>query len=229
MTVVLTLGFISASLLANILVLSVVMGMPPSAIVINDGTMLEVRSSALEDPVDGFLENVIPKWNYPYFWFAWEQTLIVPSPDDPYTLMPLTRTIPFYMTPHYFADFAPIAILLSTYLVLSRYYFKNYSGAIKRSQKRGLVATLSSIGAPSGSAGATTALTSVAAMACCGAFAIETSVTVIGIAISAAGFVLLSRVFLLVMGALLLVGILRTASKISTSCVLPKGLASARH
>ncbi len=216
----LVVAIVVASLVANVVVLSVALGKLPNGIVPNDGSMLKVRSSPLEDPIDEFLDSTFPVWNYPLLWVAWEQRIVAPVPDDPYTLMVFTSIVPFYLTLHYFADVVPIAVLLSTYIVLSRHFLKNY-GTVKRTQKRGLIAGASSVAAPSGSAGATTALTSVAATACCGAFAIENTVTIMGIALGAAGFVLLSRVFLLVMGILLLIGIQRSAKRIFAKCVLP--------
>lgn len=213
---ILIAGLTGVSIAVNLGLLYVNTGKPPGAIVLNDGVFQRFESRALDDPNDPFHQileatSTLPYFNYPILWFEFDRKVQVSDENGI-----VTENLParFYLTPHYFADFAPVAVLLSTYMVVSREWKKNGTG-----RKRYLGAT-AAMAAPSGSATASTALTSLAAGACCGAFAVESSVYILGFAIGATGIILASRVLLVLVGLLMVVGIMRTARKLNSSCAI---------
>ncbi len=231
-------GLTGVSIATNLVVLYASTGNPPNAIVLNDGVFQRLESRALDDPAltdpfHEFAEATIPYFNYPILWFEFNRKVQVSDENGV-----VTENLParFYLTPHYFFDFMPISLLLSVYLVISREWSKGRTGIKEdvsttkghlssithrawfgRKRYAGAAAT---IAAPSGSATASTALTSLAAGACCGAFAVESSVYILGFAIGAAGIILVSRTLLLLVGFLMVVGIMRTARKLNSSCAV---------
>jgi hypothetical protein len=87
-------------------VLYVNTGNPPSAIVLNDGVFQRLESGALDDSPDQLVEATIPYFNYPILWFEFDRKVQVSDENGI-----ATENLParFYLTPYYFADFAPIA------------------------------------------------------------------------------------------------------------------------
>lgn len=218
---VLTFALIGASLLINILVLSAVTGRLPSSFLLNDGTLaLQAR---LDDPVDQWLEQALPFYNYPFAaimfprWFTFTNELGYKESG--------IVSQPLFLNIHYFADFAPFALLISSYTVLTRYYFSGLRGSPvskTKGSKGGVAMSGFSAAAPSVGSGTSTAMTALAAGVCCGSFAVESSVYILGFVIGATGFIFLSRIFLSVMAVFLIVGILRTSRKINTYCAYPR-------
>lgn len=217
-----TVSLIVASLIINVAVLSAVTGKLPSAMLLNDGSFR--LQADIDDHVDRFLEAVFPLYNYPLALVMFPREFVITNE------LGLKENViasqPLFVTLHYFADFAPFAVLISAYTILSRYYFSNrgHSIARRKASKKGLMVGAGASASPSVGSGATTALTALAGGICCGAFAVETSFYVLGFAIGAAGLVFISRIFLLLMGGFLVLGIFRTARKINTSCTLPGGM-----
>ncbi len=215
--VVLTFGLVAASLLVNVVVLSIVTGHLPSSFFINDGRF--ALQAKLDDPVDQFLEEVFPLYNYPLVLIMFPRQFIITNEFGVKENVLLAQ--PLFLNVHYFADFTPFALLISAYAVLTRHYFSSISAGARgkvKGTRSGTAAGVTSAVTPSVSSGATTALTAFAAGVCCGGFAIESSIYVLGLTISAAGFVLLSRLFMLVMAGFLIFGIFRTSKKINTYC-----------
>lgn len=217
---VLTFALIGASLLINILVLSAVTGSLPSYFMLNDGTLgLQAR---LDDPVDQFLEQVFPLYSQPFAAIMFPRGATFTNELGYRENVIVSQ--PLFLNIHYFADFAPFALLISAYTVLTRYYFSGLrrdQGSKVRGSKGGMATGVSSAVAPSMGSGTSTAMTALASGVCCGSFAVESSIYVLGLAIGATGFVYLSRVFLAVMAGFLILGIYRTSRKINTYCVLP--------
>lgn len=207
-------GMTGASIATNLVVLYASTGNPPSAVVLNDGVFQRLESRALDDPLDEFVGNVIPYFNYPILWFEFDRKVQVSDENGI-----VTENLParFYLTPHFFADFAPISVLLSTYMIMSREWTRGRVGG-KRFRGKGSLAASVATAAPSGSATASTVLTSLAAGACCGAFAVESSVYILGFAIGATGIILASRTLLVLIGLVMVIGIIRTAGKLNASC-----------
>ncbi|MCS4538730.1 MAG: hypothetical protein HYY67_07735 [Thaumarchaeota archaeon] len=219
MFLALTLALLGASLLINVMVLSVVTGSPPSYLMLNDGTLgLQAR---LDDPLDQFLEQVFPFYNQPFaaIMFPRQFAFIDELGNKESDII----NQPLFLNIHYFGDFAPFALLISSYTVLTRYYFSRsradpISGI---NGKGGTIAGGLSAVSPSVGSGATTAMTALSAGVCCGSFALENSVFVFGFAVGAAGFIFLSRIFLAVMAGFLILGIFRTSKRINSKCPLP--------
>ncbi|MBI4258046.1 MAG: hypothetical protein HY619_03745 [Thaumarchaeota archaeon] len=217
---VLIFALIGASLLINILVLSAVTGRLPAYLMLNDGTL--GLQASLDDPVDQFLEEAFPLYNQPFaaIMFPREFTLI----DEFGYKENVIVSQPLFLNIHYFADFTPFAVLISSYTVLTRYYFSRSTAgpASKTSGKKaGTIVGGLSTAAPSVGSGTGTAMTALAAGVCCGSFAVESSIYVLGFAIGATGFIFLSRIFLAVMAGFLILGIFRTSRKINSKCPLP--------
>jgi hypothetical protein len=218
MFLALTLALLGASLLINVMVLSVVTGSLPSYLMLNDGTLgLQAR---LDDPLDQFLEQVFPFYNQPFaaIMFPRQFAFIDELGNKESDII----NQPLFLNIHYFGDFAPFALLISSYTVLTRYYFsRSRADPISgMNEKGGMMAGGLSSAAPSVGSGATTAMTALSAGVCCGSYALENSVYVFGFALGAAGFIFLSRVFLAVMAGFLILGIFRTSRKINGKCPL---------
>ncbi|MBI2648753.1 MAG: hypothetical protein HYW93_03755, partial [Thaumarchaeota archaeon] len=178
----LTGGLMAASLLTNVAILSVVTGSLPTAFLVNNGSF--ALQADLDDPLDRFLEQVFPYYNYPFALIMFPRHFLIS--DEFGFKQDVLLAQPLFLNIHYFADFAPFALLISAYMVLTRYYFsvsKAGIGGRVGGRRSGVAAGTGALAAPSASSGASTALTALAAGVCCGGFAVESSIYILGLTI----------------------------------------------
>lgn len=148
-------------------------------------------------------------WEYPAFWFTFNRQIDM---EMALQLLVMDTTISFPVNIRYFVEFAPVMGLVTIHIILSG-YMRGMNAVPKNLRQRKLA--FLSVGLPSGSSSLSSAL---APMACCGATAIQTTATVLGLAITAPAVMLFSRIAVILVAALLIVSIARTARKINSGC-----------
>lgn len=204
------LGLLVLTLLVGLLVMWVATGDLPSVAVNTDYWGLAVHrltaATARELPTT-LLDLMRIYLDYPAVWFTFER---IGFEEQTRTLAMDTTTIFPVVNVRYLLDNAPIALLLAAYLILSRHRAKEM-----RTVKVQGVSQVVSISLPGGSSALASAL---APMACCGGTAVQAVASVMGFAATAPAAILFSRVAVIGVAALLIVGIARIARRINSAC-----------
>lgn len=146
--------------------------------------------------------------DYPAVWFTFERL----SLTEKVRTLAMDSTVTFpVINVRYFLAMAPVIFLLTFYVVLSRHVAKSMGSGQKRKALQ-----VAAVGLPGGGSALGSAL---APMACCGStVALQSAVSVMGLAVTAPVAILVSRLSLYGVMVLLLIGILRTARKINSRC-----------
>ncbi|MBI4362663.1 MAG: hypothetical protein HY558_05760 [Euryarchaeota archaeon] len=202
----LALGMAAFATGFNLLLLAAVTGHLPDAARLGGADL---------DPELLSLEPAVSRFDAPLFWVEYPQWFDAANdPAGAYRGMFPRARIPlrWSFTPHYLTDMVPLVALLAAYMVLSQ----------KFSRQRKF---LKGAAALPGAGSASTALTGLAASACCGAVTVgqvSQVVAVAGVAIAPSSLVLPSRVFIAAMALLLVLLVLRASRRIRT-CPIAAG------
>lgn len=210
-TVVLFLSILWVTVPLNLLVMSFATGHLPNMRINNNYVTLavqRVQEVSLGSLPREFFETAMLYWDYPLVWFSFERTLSAAQLQSGEVM---DTSLLFSINARYFAGLAPVSVLLSIYLILSRYYVKR----MRAGSREGKLISITSAVVPSGSGAVGTAL---APMACCGGTAVQTTAYVLGFSITGPAMTLVSYAFGVATAILLIIGIMRIASKINSGC-----------
>ena len=204
------LGVLFLTVLVNLLVMWVATGNLPSVAVNTDYWGLAFQRFAAVTPGDlpaKLLETILIYWDYPAIWFTFSR---ISFAEQARTLAMDTTTVFPVINIRYLVGITPIALLLTFYMVLSRHRARGMRSVQKRK-----VTQIASITLPGGSSALGSAL---APMACCGGTAVQSVASVMGFAATAPAAILFSRLSVIGVVVLLVIGIARTARKINSAC-----------
>lgn len=207
---VILLGVLFLTVLVNLLVMWVATGNLPSVAVNTDYWGLAFQRFAAAIPGDlraKILGTILIYWDYPAIWFTFER---IGFEEQVHTLAMDTTAVFPVINIRYVVGITPIALLLTFYVVLSR-----HRARVMRSVQKQKTTQIVSISLPSGSSALGSAL---APMACCGGTAVQSVASVMGFAATAPAAILFSKVSVIGVAALLVIGIARTARKINSAC-----------
>lgn len=212
---VIFLGLLGFTLLVNLVAMWVVTGHLPSVAVHTDYSGLafqRLTAARVRELPAALLETMRIYLDYPAMWFTFER---IGFKEQARTLAMDTTTVFPVINIRYVLDKAPIVLLLTLYLILSRHQ----AGAL-RAVRRQNVTSLASVSLPSGSSAIGSVL---APMACCGGTAVQGAASVVGFVTTAPLLMVFSRLATVGVGGLLVIAIAWTARKINSSsaCGLP--------
>lgn len=203
---VIFLGLLGFTLLVNLVAMWVLTGNVPSMAVHTDywGLAVQRLTAARGRELPAVLLGTMGIYlDYPALWFTFERAGFE---EQARTLAMDTTTVFPVLNFRYLLENAPIALLLTVYLILSRHQTKG-AGAI-REQK---VTHLASISVPSGSSAVGSVL---APMACCGGTVVQSAAYIVGFMVTAPLAALFSRLATGAVGLLLVIAIGWTARRI---------------
>ncbi len=154
------------------------------------------------------LETMVFYLDYPPVWFTFERMTL----EEQRSVLAMDTTVAFPLSIRSLAGVGPIPLLLAVYVVLSRHRARG----LRAAQNRGC-ACLLSVSVPGGSSAVGGAL---APMACCGGTVVSSVTSLMGLTITAPAAILLSKISVIGVALLLIVGILRLARKIAVESSL---------
>ncbi len=203
---VILLSVMALTVLVSLLAMWVTTGNLPSVAVNTDYWGLafqRLRGATVRELPATLVETLRIYLGYPAIWFTFER---IGFEEQARTLAMDTTTVFPVINLRYLLDNAPIGLLLTFYMVLSRYRARGMRPV--RSQK---ATQILSISLPSGGSAMGSAL---APMACCGGTAVQSVASVMGFVATAPAAILVSRLSVVAVATLLILGIARTARKI---------------
>jgi len=205
-TCVILLSVMALTVVVSLLAMRVATGNLPSVAVNTDYWGLafqRVRGATVRELPAALLETMRIYQDYPAIWFTFER---IGFEEQARTLAMDTTTVFPVINLRYLIDNAPLVLLLTFYMVLSRQRIQGMR--LVRSQK---AAQILSISLPSGGSAMGSIL---APMACCGGTAVQAVASVMGFVATAPAAILASRLSVVAVATLLILGIARTARKI---------------
>lgn len=214
-TCVIFLSLLALTLLAGLLTMWIATSNQPSVAVQTDYWGLafqRLTTARVRELPTTLLETMGIYLDYPAMWFTFER---IGFEEQVRTLAMDTTTVFPVINIRYLMENAPIAVLLTLYVILSRHQAKGL-----RSAQKHRVTHLASISLPAGSSAMGSVLVP---MACCGGTAVQSAAYVVGFLATAPVVTVFSRLATVGVGVLLVIGIAWTARKINSigSCGSP--------